>query len=157
MKIKQDFVTNSSSTSYIFLFDGETKKDLFDSMKDNWRKFQIGDDEFDEYDKVNVSEIIEYIKNEVNVISIKNLIYNTEEIINDLRNRLKNYPENKYILEDIEKQKAYLMKLYQCDFSNGSYVNFHDNDGEKVGNLFTYEDRSFENSTMMIFKTGEKQ
>jgi hypothetical protein len=41
MRIKQDFVTNSSSTNFTFIFKGGKKENLFEAIKENTKLFSL--------------------------------------------------------------------------------------------------------------------
>jgi hypothetical protein len=161
MKYKNDLITNSSSTSYIFLFNGSTKEDLFDNMKDMWREFEIGKESDDDYSRVNVNEVIDYIREHVRIISSEELIKNLKSIIKDLEKRKSEYPKNEWVLKEIKHQKSILNSvkesIEESGFESATYVDFHDNEGEKVGNLYGTGDHSFPDENLTVIKTGEKQ
>ena len=66
MKIKSDFVTNSSSTSFFFIFNGD-KNNLFDLIKQNSKSFNL---KYVDYNnntiKTDENFVIESINNKIN-------------------------------------------------------------------------------------------
>ncbi len=105
MKTK-GFVTNSSSTNFIIMFDGETKEDLYKILEKYPRFFDL---EYDPFDggtlfKVDVNQVIEAIESVVD----KNISYpgpvivqNIDQIIKDREGRIEHQKE--YYEESVAK------------------------------------------------------
>lgn len=103
MKVKIDFVTNSSSTSFLFVFRGSTLHNLYKAMKDNWRWF-----EFKNYDDqiVNVYDMIYY--NESfgrTAIPIEDKIIEIQKELKGIKEFIKNNPKCSLEYEEQEIQK----------------------------------------------------
>lgn len=58
MKIKTDFITNSSSTNFIFIFKGNTKEDLYAILRNNSPFFKL---EYKDYNNVTYNITVEDI------------------------------------------------------------------------------------------------
>lgn len=106
MKLKTDFVTNSSSTSYMFIFKGKSIEDLFKIMKNNWSDFEINNS-YDEIE-INVYDVIYYMRNEnPEIITIKEKISILENEIKEELRRIEKYKgdkEKEHIIDYLNKE-----------------------------------------------------
>lgn len=112
MKIKSDFITNSSSTNYIFLFKGKNRKNLYSAIKDSG--FLLTEDIEEkivnneiEYETISCDEedlIKSLIKNR-RKIKTKSI----DELIEDLTIEI--YKWDEYFI-DKEKAKSYYVEHY---------------------------------------------
>jgi len=101
MKIKNDFITNSSSTSYIFLTKEKNKRNIYSLLRDDYAIYSEFDLETNEYNdskiSCNVGDVISEMKKYSRKIKFKNI----EEILNELEESCKDYKnENKENIED---------------------------------------------------------
>jgi len=142
MKFKIDFVTNSSSTSYLFLFKGTTIEELFESMKENYKEFELSYSFYDnEVNSTNVYEIINYMMNkniDVKMIStkIKKLEKQINELLNDSKDdncferTITNHLIGKYnrIIEELKFQQDEGFR-WVCETS------FSDEENNKTGSI----------------------
>lgn len=112
MKIKLDFVTNSSSTSYIFIYRGKEENDLFKIMKNNWMHFEYPPCYSDDK-PINVYEIIEYMKEKgyLSFLSITDHIKVIKQEIRSLKKLFKKQPDYTYLEQDIYNREKMLELL----------------------------------------------
>jgi len=162
MLIKRDFVTNSSSTSYIFVFRGRELNDLYSVMKDNWRSFEF----IDEIYNVNVYEVIKIIneKDYVKVIDINDKIKEIEKniitykrLIKDERDKSSIYLE--YYKDEIEKDEKLIELLKYKErkgFKSISTCGFSDHNGNLSECKMRYERIKIDNDKLVVLVTGNE-
>ena len=171
MKIKQDFVTNSSSTGFIFIFKGNQRTDLFKQMVKYEDKFKL----FNEYgpgeDYIDVWDIIKeldpllsstkqdpwYLPGPLKLNSLLKKIevelkVNKKTLKEELKRESEepiNWKSSKYTIEYIKENEEKLVKLKKA-LKNGLdhyiEVSFGDNDGMiqggRIGYTMDYEGRN---------------
>jgi len=162
MKIKADFVTNSSSTSFTFIFRGNSILDLFEKMRKYKNKFEI-EYEYPEYCdeymngpiKINVEDIISsieegiaknnkyYEKDDIDYVRIGDIEALEERIIPNLDYCLKEVADNivnnkrtpQYVFDEINTFNNQLDILEKAKKKNmkSLVIGFGDNHGEVCG------------------------
>jgi len=149
MKIKLDFVTNSSSTSFLFVFRGKELEDLYKSMKNMWSIFELGEG-------VNVYDLINYKEYNRNnpIISIDDKI---EEIKKEIKYRedfiKRNYIAHKY--DEIQKLESIIEKLKwmkKKGFKNTVELWFEDHN--TIGSIISYELDDHDSENLTVIKLG---
>lgn len=173
MKIKQ-FVTNSSSTNFIILFDGKTKKDLYRILRKYPMFFDLElDSEFesgqmDTY-KTDVEQVIKAIESVID----KSLPYQEPVVIRDLNILVKDREEEikreeKFMEGEMGSPKSFTSTLFEWIEENKELldqirrakqrglksvleIQFGDNDGHiselGIGNTMDYAGRYIDLST----------
>ena len=159
MRVKNDFVTNSSSTCFLFAFKGPTRKDLYKAIRNHEMSFLLGMD-YDGYHSLipeeedgiiscNASAVIDALKSVRN----KTKIITIEEKLDEIRKEIKTwqrYGENRYAyyIYNCFSRIAILMYAKEHGINNVLEVCFGDNDGPfagtKIGLLMDYEGRNIE-------------
>lgn len=172
MKIKHDFVTNSSSTGFIFLFKGDKRTDLFEKMVKYGEKFKL----YNEYhgsggDYINVWDLIKTLdpilsSNDQDPwylpgpLDTAKLLETREDELNQLEEMLISELErekkdsggwkaSKYTKDSIRDVEHRLKKIKEAlEYGLDHYieVSFGDNDGMisggKIGMTMDYSGRS---------------
>jgi len=155
MRIKNDFVTNSSSTCFLFAFKGETKKDLYQSIMAHEMTFwlsmaydgfhsEIPEEENNQIlcSATDVINALRSIRKKLKVISI-------DEKIEEIQKSIKEWGKHEnmfvgYIYECFSRL-AILLYARERGINKVVEVCFGDNDGPfagtKIGLLMDYEGR----------------
>lgn len=167
MKIKSDFITNSSSTNYIMLFKGKNRRSLYKAIKDS----EIMLYEEIESDITETGPIIETIScNEKDLIKslinhrrkikiksideiIENLKYHLnewDEIINDSgASYLKSYIESYSRLKTVEKAKEFgFEKGIEVEYGDGGGCGIEE--GTNLSKLMEWEKLEFFSDDLII-------
>ena len=169
MKCRQGFVSNSSSTSFYFVF----KEDNFDNCLKVLEKygdtFNLSPDSLLDIPKVNSQEIFDTIKNEISgVYSIDFLISDVQDKIDTLFDHIKDERKNEidgslnslkiFFKQQRNKFKSKiekLEKLKEDGFKTYFEIDFGDNHGVTgpVGKAMDYlgSDINLENSEIYVF------
>ncbi|MEK6833207.1 MAG: hypothetical protein AABY32_04110 [Nanoarchaeota archaeon] len=139
MKIRNGFVSNSSSSSFIVCFKGKTLKDCFNCMKNHKEVFNIEGEYLDPENKFNGYDWIKHTTS-------------LEEIINILKPLYVPYKNDKYVsyvtvrkLEDlIQEQKD------QLPFSDKYYI-------EKLNGKIKKLEKSYNKGlkSVLLFRAGD--
>lgn len=155
MKIKHDFVTNSSSTSFLCVFRGSTLHNLYKAMKDNWRWF-----EHKGYDDriVNVYDMIYYEEShDRTVIPIEDKIIEIEKEVKSIKEFVKNNPKcnleyEKREIQKLEKVIETLKYKKKKGFETTAELVFSNHDS--VGSIISYDLENNENNNLVIIRLG---
>lgn len=168
MKRKLDFITNSSSTTFMFIFKGDTRIDLFRAMVEHEKDFNLVDDFFNELllTSINVWDIISKLDEVIqtptfdklwiypHVSSIPLLLREFEEELKswekDLANRSNDGSDlsEDFYIRNIRKSKDKITTIKNAierGFNSFVKVDFGDNHGEiqggKIGTVMDYSGR----------------
>ena len=166
MKIKTDFVTNSSSTSFTFVFEGD-KFDLYKALLKHKEKFDlVFEDYIDFTHKINVWDVIRaidsVIRNSPEDLWILPTARSVDNIITEYKSRKAYFQKsaeiehpdgtrsiyNRY-LEGVERTQTkidLLNKAKEKGLTKAFVIGFGDNEGEicggSVGQIMDYEGRN---------------
>lgn len=147
MKIRAGFVTNSSSTNFIFMFKGKTREELIELIRKNSKSFDINyyDDYVGRY-KCNAEDVINSISDCLNMIDDYNQvrIYDKKELISrvnkDVSYWKESYGKNFYkeAPEDLLKIKYILNNVNLNKIDSVLEIQFGDNHGNIRGTDIGY-------------------
>lgn len=154
MKIRQGFISNSSSTSFTFIVKGNTAKDVYKAMKDYGEYFHLwGAWRSEENEECFVSEVIDSLIEIENGAKLESIV-STKKRIEEHIKKLDyvGIEENKqlecYWLHSSVRETEKLMLIEEAiknGFRSVFVVGFGDNHGEicgdKIGYLMDYEGR----------------
>ncbi len=185
MKFKRKAVTNSSSTSFMFAFKGNTINELFDLMRKNEVFFELSSNIWNEKEpkSCDVDDIIEAMTSlfdsgldyyNIKIDPIENIIKDrciSEEnskayMIEDIKRKRdagEELNDNHYWMEHIIEEGETTKKLVMAKdrgLNSVIVIGFGDNDGHisggNVGNLMDYVGRLIDLSTPEIMVVTEQ-
>ena len=145
MKIKSDFITNSSSTAFFFFFKGDKVEDLSNVLRKYGTMFERSYD-YNDY-SMNVEDLISSIENLVpSVLPLKDVDKLSQEFLGDLYLSIDHcFMENKdgdkhdsakyYIKDSRHRLKSHEISkdLLKKGFTKVLEIEFGDNDGHVAG------------------------
>lgn len=152
MKLKTDFVTNSSSTSFLFVFRGKEISDLYKEMKNNWKIFELNEG-VNVYDLINYKEV-DYDKT---ILAIDGKIKDLKKQIKYMEDFIKDNPKinHEYEDEEIQKLESIIEKLKwnkRKGLKNTVELVFKDHD--TIGSIICYELNSHDLENLTVIKVG---
>ena len=153
MKIRQGFISNSSSTSFMFIFKGETKEDLYDAIWKNRKDFHLVTD--DNYSCC-AEFLVDAIESNLTIVELGNRVNSIDSIIKDLNKSIADISGYKLDKRTekvcIDEYNGYIGKLIHLKdkgFKTILQISFGDNHGDisggNVGTTMDYESYHFEN------------
>jgi len=150
MKIKLDFVTNSSSTSFLFVFRGKELEDLYKAMKNMWSIFELGEG-------VNVYDLIDYKEHNRNnqIISIDDKIEEIKKEIKYRQDFMKINNKHTHEYDNIQKLESIIEKLKwlkKKGFKNTVELWFEDHN--TIGSIISYELDDHDSENLTVIKLG---
>jgi hypothetical protein len=152
MKIRQGFVSNSSSTSFYFITKKGSKEELFKMMRKYSKCFDgMTSEYFEEYQPLTTEIIISAIDGltKITQYSVLELVSHFEEQLESDREWSKKYPNDNYSREDTYRKSnriLFLISLHEKGFKSVFDIGFGDHDGDisggQIGNIMDYEGRT---------------
>jgi hypothetical protein len=155
MKIKSDFVTNSSSSSFLFIFRGSSLHNLYKAMKDNWRWF-----EYKGYDNqpVNVYDMIYYEESRERIETpIEDKIIEIQKEIKSLNEFIKNNPKCNldYVTTEIQKfEKTIEILKYKKKKGFETTVELSFSNHDNIGLVISENLTKLENNNLIVIPLG---
>jgi hypothetical protein len=155
MKIKNDFVTNSSSTCFLFAFKGKTRKDLYKKILDHEMTFFLTmdydgfcsgvDEEEDNGISCKADDVIDALKSKRKQFKVVTIDEKIKEIKKSCITWTKYGPRYSCFVYECKSKLAILNHAKKLGINNVMEVCFGDNDGPfsgtKVGLIMDYEGR----------------
>jgi hypothetical protein len=149
MKLKGDFITNSSSTAYFFIFNGNTKEDLFKAIMKRPERFEqeedIGWDKKPHIVKVNAEFIVDsidkvfgtsggfYTDHIVEIKPINNLIEEFEKTLKSWEKQSKESPWCRKYVTEVRNQIKAALDAKSKGLNKYIEINFGDSEGHVHG------------------------
>jgi hypothetical protein len=147
MKVRNGFVSNSSSTSFTFCFKTPHVKEALNILSKYEDKFDLAADLFGYFVKIDGNDVIDCIEENVNsLFSIDDLIFEKRENFDAFKDDYDGI--GLQIKREISHQISKLENLKEQGFNYFFSINFGDNEGDiaggDIGNLMDYEGRHIE-------------
>jgi len=158
MKLKQDFVTNSSSSSFIFVFKGDDKRELFKLIRKYQNRFDLSVDwsygDYKDFHSVDYKYLVDLleehldktgkINNNIDELITDNkrqIKYWEKELKNDKKKHSKDSNYDEYWIKRDEKQiedlkeKVRILEKFKKDDSSYLFIELGDSHGDFSGEL----------------------
>ncbi len=161
MKIRNGFVSNSSSTSFTFVFKTPHIKEALNILNKYEDKFDLATDLFGDFIKINGHDVVDCIEENVsNLNYIDDLLDEKEEEFDAFKD------DNHGIGAQIKRHLSLIIHNLKNLRESGFYyffsINFGDNEGDvaggDIGNTMDYEGRHIEihEEDMIVFTEQDR-
>lgn len=143
MKFRNSFVSNSSSTSFIFIFKGNDKDEFLDLIKKYHQFFSLYDPEYGIITFDEIYDSIYQVVEEEGISNINDLISEKEVTKDELvESQSPKFSTSIELMMEIIYELENLKKLKDDGFNNYFIINYGDHEGDveggKLGNGMDY-------------------
>ena len=151
MKVKNDFITNSSSTSFIFLLKSDNINDLYKHLQKYDTLFLLLGDE----ESIVCDDLINEIKKlkKINTKKIKSFLGDVKLSINGVEKIIKDSESQRYVVDwtynlyEVIILKAVTERAIKDGFTHAIKIGFGDHEGDIQGVVGCIMDEYFPKTT----------